>query len=279
MLPLPQWSMDQETKCSRQLKFSLAGLPRNPNERGQWKSHIPTDLQATIPRTLKGKGGESKEVSKLFFTPRSKRQAPAATLGIVQQRTSTGQTVWWATVKVWLCTASQNGTQSEADFDKHPPPHYHHWTRFRDAWRGTFSHDPQATTGAGSMWQLLLSNQLWLWLLSSQVFVRITVPFNVLSVPRALRTPHPSAPASGSARQGCSPAPHSPAQPCPPMEAAKLGTPPILGSSYLQECACCQGLGLSPAVSLRSLVPRGIAPLSPSPQRAATPAVPWCVFP
>lgn len=62
-------------------------------------------------------------------------------------------------MKVWLCTASQNGTQNEADFVKHLYPTSTTGQSFRMHEEPPPSRDPQATTGAGGVRQLPLSNQ------------------------------------------------------------------------------------------------------------------------
>lgn len=248
------------------LKFSLAGWPRYPNDSFDESPHLPSDLQASVPRTLKGTARENKELSKLLFTP-LQFQAPAVTLGIVQQRASpSGRTVWWSTVKDWLCTTCQKKTQTEGDFDKHPTPHQHHWRRLRDAWRGTYF--PQPTSYHEGRWRTVASTSkstIWWWLLLSEMFVRITVPFNLLSGPWGSRTPcqlpwgHQSLP-----QHRRSPAAHSP-QPCLAMGPTTLGPlvgpQPIPALVHPQGSAWCLRLGLPPS----PLVPWGF-PLLPPPR-------------
>lgn len=127
------------------LKFSLAGWPRYPSDNFDESPHLLIDLKATVPRTLKGTAKESKDLSKLLFTP-LQLQAPAVTLGMVQQRASpSGWTVWWGTVKVWPGTLCPNSITGEG---------------FRMPEGRPTSHSPPATVGAGSVQRLPLSNKL-----------------------------------------------------------------------------------------------------------------------
>lgn len=97
-------------------------------------------------------------------------------------------------------------------------------------------HDPQATMGAGGVWQLPLSNQLFDYHCYHHkcLFVRITVPF-VISAPITQDPTSaplgPPALAPGLPQQGWSPAPHSPAQPSPALH-IHGGPQPILGSYF-----------------------------------------------
>lgn len=183
--------VDQETKYGKKLKFSSAGLPRSPNERGQWKSPYSHWSTSHHSQNFQRKThGKQRPLKGAFH---SKFQGPAPTLGIVKQRASPGQPVWWVAVKVWLCTASQNGTQNEADFVEHPTPQQQHWTRLWDPWRGTSFPWPTGHHGGRRcVTASSIKSGLWLLLLSTELFVRNTAPFNVLSVPQEPRTPHQS---------------------------------------------------------------------------------------
>lgn len=139
------------------------------------------------------------------------------------------------------------------------------------------SHDPQASTRAGDVWWLPLSNQLFDHHCYHQRCL-LELQFHLIYYQCPQNPgPHISPPGatSPSPRIATARLVSSSTRPSPALP-LHGGPQPILGSSYLQECAWCQGLGLSPAVSLRSLLPRGIA--LPSPQKAATPEVPCHVF-
>ena len=201
----------------------MAGWPRYPNDSFEKSPHLPSDLQATVPRILKGTARENKELSKLLFTP-LQLEAPAFTLGMVPWRANpSGRTVWWGTLKVWLRTASQNRTQTEADFGKHPTPHQHHWRRLQDAWGAPTSHGgtyfPRPTGHRGGRQHAIASttkSTIWWWLSLSEMFVRITVPLIYCQGPEG-PGPHVSSPGAISLCPNIAtagPVSSSP-QPCP----------------------------------------------------------------
>lgn len=131
---------------------------------------------------------KSKELSKLLFNP-LELQAPAISLEMVPQKESpSGWTVWWGPVVAGLCTSSQNRTQTEADFGKHPMPHQHPWRRLWDVWRGTYFPWPiDHHRGRQHATASTIKSTTWWWLPSSEMFIRITVP--LLSGPWGRRTP------------------------------------------------------------------------------------------
>lgn len=135
------------------------------------------------------------------------------------------------------------------------------------------SHDPQATMGAGGVWQLPLSNHVFdYYCYQQKCLLEIQLNLIYYQCPKS-SGPHisplgPPVLAPGLPQQGWSPVPQSPAQPCLSMEATKLGPQPILGSSHLQECAWCH-----PQLSPSGLCsPGGLPP--PVLRRQ-----PWHVFP
>lgn len=74
--------VDRETKYSKKLKFSLAGLPRSPNERGQWKSPYSHWSTSHHSQNFQRKSqGKQRPLKGAFHT---KFQGPAATLGSVK---------------------------------------------------------------------------------------------------------------------------------------------------------------------------------------------------
>lgn len=150
-------------------------------------SIFPLIHNPQFPEPSKQRPGKAKSFQSCFSIPCiSKSQL--SVWWWYHKRKAKGWTVWWGTVKVGLCTASQNRTQTEADFSKHPMPHQHPWRRLWDVWRGTYFPWPTCYHGGRQhATASTIKSTIWLWLPSSEMFIIITV--SLLAGPRGPRTP------------------------------------------------------------------------------------------